>query len=87
MLHIYDVALTDMLGTVKFMTSRGIALNFILETYSHSSYEIWEPEHNRLLEAGVVTPLDYADFNKRGGVINWRTLGLYYYFDCPKRGV
>ena len=60
--HIYDVALTDMLGIVEFMTSRGIAVDFILEAYSHSSYEMWEPEHSRLLEAGVVTSLDYVDF-------------------------
>ena len=44
--HIYDVALTDMLGIVEFMTSRSIALDFILEAYSHSSYEMWEPEHS-----------------------------------------
>ena len=60
--HIYDVALTDMLGIVEFMTSRGIAVDFILEAYSHSSYEMWEPEHSRLLKAGVVTSLDYVDF-------------------------
>ena len=60
--YIYDVALTDMLGIVEFMTSRGIALDFILEAYSHSSYEMWKPEHSRLLDAGVVTSLDYVDF-------------------------
>ena len=65
--HIYDVALTDMLDIVEFMTSRGIALDFILEAYSHSSYEMWKPEHSRLLEAGVVTSLDYVDFDELGG--------------------
>lgn len=64
--HIYDVALTDMLGIVEFMTSRGIALDFILEAYSHSSYEMWEPGHSRLLDAGVVTSLDYVDFDELG---------------------
>lgn len=60
--HIYDVALTDMLDIVDFMTSRGITVDFILEAYSHSSYEMWTPDHSRLLEAGVVTSLDYVDF-------------------------
>lgn len=61
--HIYDVALTDMLGIVEYMTSRGIALDFILEAYSHSSFKVWEPDHSRLLKAGVITSIDYVDFD------------------------
>jgi len=52
---IYDVAMRDMLESIKFMRSRGVEMNFILKIYSTSSYDIWEPSREELLEAGVLT--------------------------------
>ena len=52
---IYDVAMLDMLEGIKFMRSRGVDMDFILKIYSTSSYDIWEPTRNELLDAGVLT--------------------------------
>ena len=52
---IYDVAMRDMLEGIKFMRSRGVNMDFILKIYSTSSYDIWEPSREELLEAGVLT--------------------------------
>ena len=52
---IYDVAMQDMLEGIKFMRSRGVDMDFILKIYSTSSYDIWEPARDELLEAGVLT--------------------------------
>jgi hypothetical protein len=52
---IYDIAMQDMLEGIKFMRSRGVEMNFILKIYSTSSYDIWEPARDELLEAGVLT--------------------------------
>jgi len=52
---IYDVAMRDMLEDIKFMRSRGVDMDFILKIYSTSSYDIWEPSHEKLLAAGVLT--------------------------------
>jgi hypothetical protein len=52
---IYDVAMQDMLESIKFMRSRGVDMDFILKIYSTSSYDIWEPSREELLEAGVLT--------------------------------
>ena len=52
---IYDVAMRDMLEGIKFMRSRGVEMNFILKIYSTSSYDMWEPSRDELLEAGVLT--------------------------------
>ena len=52
---IYDVAMQDMLEGIKFMRSRGVDMDFILKIYSTSSYDIWEPTRNELLDAGVLT--------------------------------
>ena len=52
---IYDVAMRDMLEGIKFMRSRGVNMDFILKIYSTSSYDIWEPSREELLEAGILT--------------------------------
>jgi len=52
---IYDVAMQNMLESIKFMRSRGVDMDFILKIYSTSSYDIWEPARDKLLEAGVLT--------------------------------
>ena len=52
---IYDVALQDMLEGIKFMRSRDLDIEFILKIYSTSSYDMWEPSRDELLEAGVLT--------------------------------
>ena len=52
---IYDVAMQNMLENVKFMRSRGVDMDFILKIYSTSSYDMWEPSREELLEAGVLT--------------------------------
>ena len=52
---IYDVALQDMLEGIKFMRSRDVDIEFILKIYSTSSYDLWEPSLEELLEAGVLT--------------------------------
>jgi len=52
---IYDVAMQDMLEGIKFMRSRDVDIGFILKIYSTSSYDMWEPSREELLEAGVLT--------------------------------
>ena len=52
---IYDIAMQNMLENIKFMRSRGVDTDFILKIYSTSSYNIWEPSRDELLEAGVLT--------------------------------
>ena len=52
---IYDVAMQNMLEGIKFMRSRGVDMDFILKIYSTSSYDMWEPSREELLEAGVLT--------------------------------
>jgi len=52
---IYDVAMQNMLEGIKFMRSRGVDIDFILKIYSTSSYDMWEPSRDKLLEAGVLT--------------------------------
>ena len=52
---IYDVAMQDMLEGIKFMRSRDVDIGFILKIYSTSSYDMWEPSRDKLLEAGVLT--------------------------------
>ena len=52
---IYDIAMQNMLESIKFMRSRGVDMDFILKIYSTSSYDIWEPARDKLLEAGVLT--------------------------------
>jgi hypothetical protein len=52
---IYDVAMQDMLEDIKFMRSRDVDIGFILKIYSTSSYDMWEPSREELLEAGVLT--------------------------------
>ena len=52
---IYDVAMQNMLENIKFMRSRGVNMDFILKIYSTSSYDMWEPSREEMLEAGVLT--------------------------------
>ena len=52
---IYDIAMQNMLESIKFMRGRGVNMDFILKIYSTSSYDIWEPSREELLEAGVLT--------------------------------
>lgn len=59
----YDRGYKRALVNIGYMTSRGVALDFVLEAYSYGGDDLWSPEHSRLLSAGVVTSLDYVDFN------------------------
>ena len=52
---IYDVAIGDVVEGITFLRSRGVEMDFILKIYSTSSYDIWEPARDELLEAGVLT--------------------------------
>lgn len=52
---IYDIAMQNMLESIKFMRGRGVNMDFILKIYSTSSYDIWEPSREELLEAGILT--------------------------------
>ena len=52
---IYDVAIEDVVEGIKFMRSRDVDIEFILKIYSTSSYDMWEPSRDKLLEAGVLT--------------------------------
>ena len=52
---IYDIAMQNMLESIKFMRSRGVDMDFILKIYSTSSYDIWEPSREELLDVGVLT--------------------------------
>ena len=58
----YNNGYKRVLADIDHMNSRGVALDFVLEACSHGGDEVWTPEHSRLLEAGVVTLLDYVDF-------------------------
>jgi len=52
---IYDVAIGDVVEGITFLRSRGVDMDFILKIYSTSSYDMWEPSREELLEAGVLT--------------------------------
>jgi len=52
---IYDIAMQNMLESIKFMRSRGVDMDFILKIYSTSSYDIWEPSREELVASGVLT--------------------------------
>ena len=52
---IYDVAIGDVVEGINFLRSRGVDMDFILKIYSTSSYDIWHPSREKLLEAGVLT--------------------------------
>jgi len=36
------------------LRSRGVEMDFILKIYSISSYDMWEPSREELVEAGVL---------------------------------
>jgi len=52
---IYDVAIGDVVEGITFLRSRGVEMDFILKIYSISSYDMWEPSREELVEAGVLT--------------------------------
>ena len=52
---IYDVAIGDVVEGITFLRGRGVEMDFILKIYSTSSYDMWEPSREELLEAGVLT--------------------------------
>ena len=52
---IYDVAIGDVVEGITFLRGRGVDMDFILKIYSTSSYDMWEPSRDELLEAGVLT--------------------------------
>jgi len=52
---IYDVAIGDVVEGLTFLRSRGVNMDFILKIYSTSSYDIWVPSREELLEAGILT--------------------------------
>ena len=39
---------------ITFLRGRGVDMDFILKIYSTSSYDMWEPSRDELLEAGVL---------------------------------
>ena len=51
----YDLAMLHMVKSIEYMLNRGVDIDFILKIYSTSSYDIWEPSRDELLEAGVLT--------------------------------
>ena len=51
----YDLAMVHMAKSIEYMLSRGVDIDFILKKYSTSSYDMWYPSREELLEAGVVT--------------------------------
>ena len=51
----YDLAMLHMVKSIDYMLSRGVDIDFILKRYSTSSYDIWHPSREELLEAGVLT--------------------------------
>jgi hypothetical protein len=52
---IYDVAYTDAVESMRFMMSRGVSADFILEAYSYDSYEMWIPDREALYKNGLLT--------------------------------
>ena len=52
---IYDVAIGDVVEGITFLRGRGVEMDFILKIYSTSSYDIWEPARDELLDAGILT--------------------------------
>ena len=52
---IYDVAIGDVVEGITFLRSRGVEMDFILKIYLTSSYDIWQPSREELLEAEVLT--------------------------------
>jgi len=52
---IYDLAMQNILESIKFRRSRGVEMDFILKIYLTSSYDIWQPSREELLEAEVLT--------------------------------
>ena len=51
----YDLAMLHMVKRIEYMLSRGVDIDFILKKYTTSSYDIWHPSKEKLLEAGVLT--------------------------------
>lgn len=51
----YDSAMLHMVKRIEYMLSRGVDIDFILKKYTTSSYDIWHPSKEKLLEAGVLT--------------------------------
>ena len=51
----YDLAMLHMVKGIEYMLSRGVDIDFILKKYTTSSYDIWYPSKEELLEAGVLT--------------------------------
>ena len=51
----YDLAMLHMVKGIEYMLSRGVDIDFILKRYLTSSYDIWYPSRDELLEAGVLT--------------------------------
>jgi hypothetical protein len=47
--------MVHMAKSIEYMLSRGVDIDFILKKYSTSSYDMWYPSREELLEAGVVT--------------------------------
>jgi hypothetical protein len=51
----YDLAMLHMVKRIEYMLSRGVDMDFILKRYTTSSYDMWYPSREELLEAGVLT--------------------------------
>ena len=52
---VYDVLVDNFVKDIRFMESRGVSLDFILETLKTDSYDMWRPTREELLTGGIIT--------------------------------
>ena len=51
----YGGLVDKLIEDIRYITSRGVALDFILKAFSTDSGKMWTPTREELLSAGVVT--------------------------------
>ena len=51
----YDRLVTELIEDIKFMNSRGVSVDFILNVFSTASDDLWFPSGEVLLSSGVIT--------------------------------
>ena len=51
----YSGLVDKLIEDIRYITSRGVALDFILKAFSTDSGKMWTPTREELLSAGVVT--------------------------------
>ena len=52
---LFDSSMIDLLNYIKFMLSRGVDIEFILNAFSTDSFHMWYPSKEQLVVAGIVT--------------------------------